>query len=231
MEANNLARGFPKNIRDVFPPVVNTDHPDGNIDAAYFSYTHNAIFLLKGIRFWQVVGSRDRWRRPFLPRNGLLPHKEVDQHWFDICNVHPTALKLTRWECCSRDVIELAKVCICDLLISFYVHILSSCNNCLISRRQQQFWILLANFHRGVLFIYVTAALSFLFSFLEQCWMHSATKTILKDFLLLRYSENTCMYNVDKANKCFAELLKMIFDVLTVSALCRKMLSNGKCAK
>lgn len=39
------------------------------------------------------------------------------------------------------------------------------------------------------------------------------------------------MYNVDKANKCFAELLKMIFDVLTVSALCRKMLSNGKCAK
>ncbi|XP_029313081.1 LOW QUALITY PROTEIN: matrix metallopeptidase-21 [Cottoperca gobio] len=96
VEANRLARGFPKNIRDVFPSVVSGDHPDGNIDAAYFSYTHNAIFLLKGTRFWQVVGSRDRWRRPFLPRNGLLPHKEVDQHWFDICNVHPTALKLTR---------------------------------------------------------------------------------------------------------------------------------------
>ncbi|XP_040885391.1 matrix metallopeptidase-21 [Toxotes jaculatrix] len=95
VEANSLARGFPKNIRDVFPPVVSGDHPDGNIDAAYFSYTHNAIFLLKGTRFWQVVGSRDRWRRPFLPRNGLLPHKEVNQHWFDICNVHPTALKLT----------------------------------------------------------------------------------------------------------------------------------------
>ncbi|XP_039991798.1 matrix metallopeptidase-21 [Xiphias gladius] len=98
VEANSLARGFPKNIRDVFPPMVNGDHPDGNIDAAYFSYTHNAIFLLKGTRFWQVAGSRDRWRgpRPSLPRNGLLPHKEVDQHWFDICNVHPTALKLTR---------------------------------------------------------------------------------------------------------------------------------------
>ncbi|XP_022599039.1 matrix metalloproteinase-21 [Seriola dumerili] len=96
VEANSLARGFPKNIRDVFPPVVSGDHPDGNIDAAYFSYTHNAIFLLKGARFWQVVGSRDRWRWLFLPRNGLLPHKEVDQHWFDICNVHPTALKLTR---------------------------------------------------------------------------------------------------------------------------------------
>ncbi|XP_071763922.2 matrix metallopeptidase-21 [Centroberyx gerrardi] len=96
VEANSLARGFPKKIRDVFPPVASGDHPDGNVDAAYFSYTHNAIFLLKGTRFWQVVGSRDRWRRPFLPRNGLLPHKEVDQHWFDICNVHPTALKVTR---------------------------------------------------------------------------------------------------------------------------------------
>ncbi|XP_041830612.1 matrix metallopeptidase-21 [Melanotaenia boesemani] len=96
VEANSLARGFPKNIRDVFPPVESGDHPDGNIDAAYFSYTHNAIFLLKGTRFWQVVGSRDRWRQPFLPRNGLLPHKEVDQQWFDICDVHPTALKLTR---------------------------------------------------------------------------------------------------------------------------------------
>ncbi|KAL3051633.1 hypothetical protein OYC64_001801 [Pagothenia borchgrevinki] len=96
VEANSLARGFPRNIRVVFPPVVRGDHPDGNIDAAYFSYTHNAIFLLKGARFWQVVGSRDRWRRPFLPRNGLLPHKEVDQRWFDICNVHPTALKLKR---------------------------------------------------------------------------------------------------------------------------------------
>uniref|UniRef100_A0A7N6BVU7 Peptidase metallopeptidase domain-containing protein n=1 Tax=Anabas testudineus TaxID=64144 RepID=A0A7N6BVU7_ANATE len=96
VEANSLARGFPKNIKDVFPPVASRDHPDGNIDAAYFSYTHNAVFLLKGTRFWQVVGSRDRRRRPFLPRNGLLPHKEVDQHWFDICDVHPTALKLTR---------------------------------------------------------------------------------------------------------------------------------------
>ncbi|XP_041672531.1 matrix metallopeptidase-21 [Cheilinus undulatus] len=96
VEANSLARGFPRNIRDVFPAVQSGDHPDGNIDAAYFSYTHNAIFLLKGTRFWQVVGSRNRWRRPFLPRNGLLPHKEVDEQWFDICNVHPTALKLTR---------------------------------------------------------------------------------------------------------------------------------------
>ncbi|KAK2884646.1 hypothetical protein Q8A73_021120 [Channa argus] len=59
VEANSLARGFPKNIRDVFPPVVSGDHPDGNIDAAYFSYTHKAVFLLQGTRFWQVVGSRE----------------------------------------------------------------------------------------------------------------------------------------------------------------------------
>ncbi|KAM9837435.1 matrix metallopeptidase-21 [Aulostomus maculatus] len=96
VEANNLAKGYPKNLRDVFPPVASGDHPGGGIDAAYFSYTHSAIFLLKGTRFWQVVGSRNRRRRPFLPQNGLLPHKEVDQHWFDICNVHPTALRLTR---------------------------------------------------------------------------------------------------------------------------------------
>uniref|UniRef100_A0A3Q2PCI6 Matrix metallopeptidase 21 n=1 Tax=Fundulus heteroclitus TaxID=8078 RepID=A0A3Q2PCI6_FUNHE len=96
VETNSLARGFPKHIRDVFPPVESGDHPDGGIDAAYFSYSHSALFLLKGTRFWRVVGSRERWRRPFLPRNGLMPHKEVDQQWFDICDVHPTALKLSR---------------------------------------------------------------------------------------------------------------------------------------
>uniref|UniRef100_A0A3B3VGD3 Matrix metallopeptidase 21 n=1 Tax=Poecilia latipinna TaxID=48699 RepID=A0A3B3VGD3_9TELE len=96
VETNGLASGFPKHIRDVFPPVESGDHPDGSIDAAYFSYSHNALFLLKGTRFWRVVGSRERWRRPFLPRNGLMPHKEVDQQWFDICDVHPTSLKLSR---------------------------------------------------------------------------------------------------------------------------------------
>uniref|UniRef100_A0A3Q3X7M9 Peptidase metallopeptidase domain-containing protein n=1 Tax=Mola mola TaxID=94237 RepID=A0A3Q3X7M9_MOLML len=96
VEANSLARGFPRSIRDVFPAVESGDHPDGNVDAAYFSYTHNTVFLLKGTRFWRVVGSRERRRRPSLQRNGLLPHKEVDEQWFDICNVHPTALRLTR---------------------------------------------------------------------------------------------------------------------------------------
>lgn len=94
--ANRLARGYPKRLRDVFLAVVSGDHPDGDLDAAYFSYTHNAVFLLKGTGFWQVVGTRDRRRRPFLPRNGLLPRQEVDTRWFDICDVHPAALRLNR---------------------------------------------------------------------------------------------------------------------------------------
>ncbi|XP_061520052.1 matrix metallopeptidase-21-like isoform X1 [Phycodurus eques] len=97
VESNGTAPGFPKPIREVFPPTSGVDHPGGNVDAAYFSYAHNSVFLFKDRRFWQVASGRDRRRRrPFLPRNGLLPHKEVDQRWFDICNVHPTALTLTR---------------------------------------------------------------------------------------------------------------------------------------
>ncbi|KAK2820537.1 hypothetical protein Q5P01_023496 [Channa striata] len=68
----------PKTSEMFSPPVVSGDHPDGNVDAAYFSYTHNAAFLLKGTRFWQVVGSRHRWRRPSLPQDGPLPRKELD---------------------------------------------------------------------------------------------------------------------------------------------------------
>uniref|UniRef100_A0A8C7R867 Peptidase metallopeptidase domain-containing protein n=1 Tax=Oncorhynchus mykiss TaxID=8022 RepID=A0A8C7R867_ONCMY len=95
--ANRVSPGFPRKITAVFPAVVSGDHPGGSIDAAYFSYTHNAVFLFKDTQFWKVVGrSRDRWRRPALPRNGLLPHRKVEEQWFDICNVHPSALKVAR---------------------------------------------------------------------------------------------------------------------------------------
>lgn len=96
MGANRLARGFPKDIRVAFPAVESGDHPGGNVDAAYFSYTHGAVFLLKGTRFWRVAGGRERRRRLWLPKNGLLPQGEVEEQWFDICNVHPTAIKLRR---------------------------------------------------------------------------------------------------------------------------------------
>ncbi|CAB1344005.1 unnamed protein product, partial [Coregonus sp. 'balchen'] len=98
--ANSLAPGFPRKITAVFPAVVPGDHPGGNIDASYFSYTHNAVFLFKDAQFWRVAAagrrSRDGWRRPSLPHNGLMPHREVGEQWFDICNVHPSALKVAR---------------------------------------------------------------------------------------------------------------------------------------
>ncbi|XP_031671681.1 matrix metallopeptidase-21 [Oncorhynchus kisutch] len=107
--ATRVSPGFPRKITAVFPAVVSGDHPGGSIDAAYFSYTHNAVFLFKDTLFWRVVGrSRDRWRRPALPRNdllprngllphnGLLPRRKVEEQWFDICNVHPSALKVAR---------------------------------------------------------------------------------------------------------------------------------------
>ncbi|XP_028826095.1 matrix metallopeptidase-21 [Denticeps clupeoides] len=96
IRANSLVSSFPKKITDVFPAVQAGNHPFGNLDAAYFSYTHNTIFLLKGTTYWRMVSSRDRWRRPSMPSNGLLPGREVDKQWFDICNVHNSALKVAR---------------------------------------------------------------------------------------------------------------------------------------
>ncbi|KAJ8013619.1 hypothetical protein DPEC_G00031680 [Dallia pectoralis] len=94
--ANRLSRGFPRKITTVFPALTSDDHPGGNIDAAYFSYTHNAVFLFKDTRFWRVVGGRDRRGRQLQPHNGLMPHREVEDQWFDICNVHPSTLKVSR---------------------------------------------------------------------------------------------------------------------------------------
>uniref|UniRef100_A0A8C9TV06 Matrix metallopeptidase 21 n=1 Tax=Scleropages formosus TaxID=113540 RepID=A0A8C9TV06_SCLFO len=92
---NAVASGFPQRISEVFPAVKRGDHPGGYLDASYFSYTHNAVFLLKGVHFWRLVSSRDRWLHPSLPRNGVLPGQQVDQQWFDICNVHDSALKMS----------------------------------------------------------------------------------------------------------------------------------------
>ncbi|XP_022521753.1 matrix metallopeptidase-21, partial [Astyanax mexicanus] len=94
--ANLLAAGSPKKITEQFPAVATGDHPVANLDAAYFSYSHNALFLLKGTSYWRVVGSRERRRRAWLPYNGVLPGREVDQQWFDICDVHTSSLKTAR---------------------------------------------------------------------------------------------------------------------------------------
>nr|XP_015202449.1 PREDICTED: matrix metalloproteinase-21 isoform X1 [Lepisosteus oculatus] len=95
VRTNKKVNGFPMRITDVFPAVVPGDHPIGNLDVAYFSYTHNSIFFLKGSHFWKVVSSQDRRQNPSLPYNGVLPRKDIDSHWFDICNVHMSTLKMT----------------------------------------------------------------------------------------------------------------------------------------
>lgn len=96
MRVNRLASSSPQNISEVFPAVVRGNHPVANLDAAYFSYTHNAVFLLKGAWYWRVVSGRDRRRSASLPLNGLLPRGDVDEQWFDICDVHGSALRTAR---------------------------------------------------------------------------------------------------------------------------------------
>ncbi|XP_043938062.1 matrix metalloproteinase-21-like [Protopterus annectens] len=84
--------GFPKKIIDVFPPAVPGDHPVGNLDAVYYSLTHEAIFFLKGVYFWKVVGANDRLSNPNLLYNSLLSKRRVAEQWFDICDVHVSML-------------------------------------------------------------------------------------------------------------------------------------------
>ncbi|XP_062913398.1 matrix metalloproteinase-21-like [Mobula hypostoma] len=92
VNTNLRVPGFPKRIIDVFPPVDPGDHPLGNLDAVYYSYTHRAIFFFKGVYFWRVINRRDRLINPGLPYNGLWPKKKVSEQWLDICNVHTSTL-------------------------------------------------------------------------------------------------------------------------------------------
>lgn len=80
----------------LFPALTPGDHPTSNLDAAYFSYTHNTLFLLKGTSYWRVVGRRERKPKHSLPYNSLLPRRGVQRQWFDICDVHASALKTNR---------------------------------------------------------------------------------------------------------------------------------------
>ncbi|KAF4106243.1 hypothetical protein G5714_012233 [Onychostoma macrolepis] len=84
---NCLAASSPQKITDVFPAVIPGNHPVSNLDAAYFSYTHNTVFLLKGSWFWRMVSGRDR---------RLMPRRDVEQQWFDICDVHSSSLRTAR---------------------------------------------------------------------------------------------------------------------------------------
>nr|Q90YC2.1 RecName: Full=Matrix metalloproteinase-21; Short=MMP-21; Flags: Precursor [Cynops pyrrhogaster]BAB62075.1 matrix metalloproteinase-21 [Cynops pyrrhogaster] len=94
VKRNMVANHYPKRIIDVFPAVVRNNHPFGNIDAAYYAYTHNSIFLFKGKEYWKVVSDKDRQQNPKLPRNGLFLKKNISEQWTDICNVHSSMLKM-----------------------------------------------------------------------------------------------------------------------------------------
>ncbi|XP_040217372.1 matrix metalloproteinase-21 isoform X1 [Rana temporaria] len=91
---NRIAPIFPKRIVDFFPAVVKNNHPMGHLDAAYYSYTYNSLFLFKGKDFWKVLSDKDRRSNPSLPQNGVLPRRAISEQWFDICNVHTTLLRL-----------------------------------------------------------------------------------------------------------------------------------------
>ncbi|XP_036382065.1 matrix metalloproteinase-21-like [Megalops cyprinoides] len=76
--------GFPKSLEDVFPALVPNDHPKGNLDAAYYSYSHRALFLIKGLYCWEVSTGGDG-------ENALQPQRRVAEQWQDLCDVHPSS--------------------------------------------------------------------------------------------------------------------------------------------
>ncbi|XP_027016768.1 matrix metallopeptidase-21 isoform X1 [Tachysurus fulvidraco] len=94
IQANKLAAT--QKMTELFPALTPGDHPTSNLDAAYFSYSHNTLFLIKGASYWRVVGKRARKMKRSLPYNSLLPAREVQQQWFDICDVHTSALRTER---------------------------------------------------------------------------------------------------------------------------------------
>ncbi|XP_055487790.1 LOW QUALITY PROTEIN: matrix metalloproteinase-21-like [Leucoraja erinacea] len=90
VEQNTTVSGYPRSIVDLYPPLVKGDHPLGQLDAVYYSYTHSALFLLKGALYWRVVGEQERQLNASLPLNALLPHHRIAQRWHDICEVDNT---------------------------------------------------------------------------------------------------------------------------------------------
>ncbi|MBN3306008.1 MMP21 protein, partial [Amia calva] len=92
VDLNSKVDGYPKRIVDVFPPVLPDDHPEGYLDAVYYSYSHKAIYFIKDQEFWKVVDESNRQNNSSLPYNGLLPRRSISSQWLDICDVHPSML-------------------------------------------------------------------------------------------------------------------------------------------
>ncbi|XP_056373313.1 matrix metalloproteinase-21-like [Hyla sarda] len=92
IEKNKVSDHFPKRIMDVFPAVDPSDHPVGNIDAVYYSYTDQSTYFIKDSYYWKVVKDQERQVNASLPVNGLWPRKKINSKWYDICDVHPSVL-------------------------------------------------------------------------------------------------------------------------------------------
>ncbi|XP_027975730.1 matrix metalloproteinase-21 [Eumetopias jubatus] len=91
---NQVLDSYPMKITEVFPGIDPENHPFRNIDSAYYSYAHNAIFFFKGNAYWKVVSDRDRQQHSWLPSNGLFPKQSISERWFDICDVHTSTLNM-----------------------------------------------------------------------------------------------------------------------------------------
>ncbi|XP_053329608.1 matrix metalloproteinase-21-like [Spea bombifrons] len=89
---NQVISGYPKAISDVYPAGTPGDHPIGDLDAVYFSFTHNNIFFFKGLHVWRLANYQGLPVDPRLPSNALLPRRPINEQWFDICDVHPSML-------------------------------------------------------------------------------------------------------------------------------------------
>ncbi|XP_078723465.1 matrix metalloproteinase-21-like [Lampetra fluviatilis] len=110
-----VSPGPPRALRSVFPALLGPggDHPGGGLDAAYYSYAHGALFLLKGPHAWRALTDAERraWasggstitmketmktmqetmktmqvKVTLPPRNALLPRQATAQIWRDICD-------------------------------------------------------------------------------------------------------------------------------------------------
>ncbi|XP_038649462.1 matrix metalloproteinase-21-like [Scyliorhinus canicula] len=92
IDHNQKVNGFPKKIVDFFPPMVAGDHPVGNLNAAFYSYTHRALFFLKDRYYWRVASEMERQANPALPARGLHGRGKVSEQWYDICDIHPSML-------------------------------------------------------------------------------------------------------------------------------------------
>ncbi|XP_053779083.1 matrix metalloproteinase-21 [Desmodus rotundus] len=95
VNSNRVLGSYPKKMADTFPAVEPGDHPLRDLDAAYYSYAHKSVFLLKGNAYWKVVNDRDRQQRVGLPPNGVFPRQPIPGKWFDVCDVHASTLDMS----------------------------------------------------------------------------------------------------------------------------------------